>query len=103
MTPQDIEFLFHHIILPAKLPDQTEDDRQERESCLLQLLRSAVVDFKQDLGRGRADTWARIEKALIWWEQIKGSDHKFSSECLVKVLDSLQEGGNFAFPLWPLT
>jgi hypothetical protein len=99
MKPRDIDFLVHHIILPSKVPGQIEEDRHEREAFLLRLLRSAIVGFKQGVGRSQAATLTQVEKALVWWEEIRGPDHKLSSECLIKVLDSLQDGGNrFSFP-----
>lgn len=97
MKPQDIDFLIHHIILPPKVLGQTEEDRYEREAFLVQLVRSDIAGFKQGLGRSEAATLASIEKALLWWVGIRGLDYKLSSEALVKVLDSLQDGGNRFF------
>lgn len=100
MKPKDIDFLIHHIILPPKVPGQTEEDRFEREKYLLQLVRSNIAGFKQSFGRSQAATLTSLEKALLWWEETRGPDHKLSSESLVKVLDSLQDGGN-SFPPSP--
>ncbi|KAJ9492030.1 hypothetical protein VN97_g1201 [Penicillium thymicola] len=93
-TPQDILYLFHHIFLPPKLP-QEEDYHAEREILLIDVVLDALHSFKVFLLEADAEVIDLATTMIARLRQIHGLNGEVDELELKKVLGRLEVEGGF--------
>ncbi|KAI5800152.1 hypothetical protein DFH27DRAFT_653152 [Peziza echinospora] len=87
---EEFAFLFNHIFLPPKLPQQAENDVEDKNSALIQLVLHAVRGYSA-LAGGDDFRWSYIEKMLRNMSRLQ-SHGSFDARTFQKVWRGLNEG-----------
>lgn len=91
---ETLDFMINHVILPPKLPQET-DSNAKLEIALINFIYSQALVFQENVAMKWKPCWARITKMLKSW--VKVAEHgSISKEALVQVMNTLAEEGSFS-------
>jgi hypothetical protein len=59
-----LELIFHHLVLPFKIPDQREENLEVIEDDIVKRLIRAINTFESHSGENFAGTWRSLHQSL---------------------------------------
>ncbi|KAI9929431.1 hypothetical protein MW887_000901 [Aspergillus wentii] len=89
------DYLFHHVILPPKLPQHEEKDEWRAEEGLLQFVRDSVGKFAENLSPESRNGWQIAMNMLDNWIKVENRG-EIHNDTLLRVVSALKSSGAFA-------
>ncbi|KAL4885977.1 hypothetical protein BJY04DRAFT_214168 [Aspergillus karnatakaensis] len=94
MYPETFSYIFHHVILPPKLPGAPEPNAGILEKRLMMLVKDSLDSFLGSRSQEIKDKWQPITNMLQTWLRIdSGADLNRHQEALVAILGNLRQQG----------
>ncbi|KAL2863546.1 uncharacterized protein BJX67DRAFT_384547 [Aspergillus lucknowensis] len=98
MNVRNFQFLYHHLILPPKLPCQPEGSRRSLERELLLFVRDALASFMEQRPADIQNKWKPAANMIEIWLSIDATGHALNrhQEALVRAIADLRIHGAIA-------
>lgn len=93
MSPEALNFLVNHIVLPPKLP-QADDSNHTYELALIEFAREQAITFQRDVLAESRSCWAGIVKMLTTWLKVNAHG-SVSKEALMEAVTELNPEGSY--------
>lgn len=97
MSPESLDFIMHHVVLPPKLPQEAEDLQISRaaERDLIGLLSTQLKTYRVEEYRHSSSihaVWASVEEMLDRCKLL-ASTHALCADLLVRAFPSMETFG----------
>lgn len=99
LSMRTFKFIFHHVILPPKLPQHDDEEEIEIERQLHEFVQGAIEGFAAKSPPESREIWATAINMLHNWIEVDGQGAP-CKDTLARVISKLREHGTLILHRW---